>query len=162
MSTSNLLDAIRVVKENERRATQSYADAANTITDPMGKALFENLSEFEKYHYERLTTLEKSLEEKGEYIEYDGREFPLPPIFEIKAAQKIDHKSIMQIITEARELEKESERAYADLASQITDLQGHAMFIKLSEEEHIHYRILSDAHWTLNNLGVWKWSRPDL
>ena len=162
MKSFNLLEAIRVVKENERTATQSYADAANSIQDPNGKALFEQLCEFEKYHYEQLTALEKSLEEKGEYIQYDGKEFPLPPVFEIKAAQNIGGKSIMQIITEARELEKEAERAYAELATQITDPQGQSMFTKLSEEEHIHYRILSDAYWTLNNLGVWKWSRPDL
>jgi rubrerythrin len=81
MSTANLLEAIRVVRENERRATESYADAANRIPDPMGKALFENLSAFEHYHFERLSALVKSLEEKGEYINYDGKEFPLPPLF---------------------------------------------------------------------------------
>ena len=41
VSTPNLLDAIRVVKENERIATESYANAAQQIKNPLGKQLFE-------------------------------------------------------------------------------------------------------------------------
>jgi len=160
MSIPNLLDAIRVVKENERIASASYADAAQRISNPMGKKLFEQLSEFEKFHYERLTALETSLEEKGDFINYEGKEFPLPPKFEIKAAQEPSTKSVMSIISAAIDLEKQTEKAYADLAVQTTDPQGHEMFSRLSEEEHKHYRLLLDAYWTLNNLGVWTWSRP--
>lgn len=160
MSTPNLLDAIRVVKENERRASESYADAAKKIRHPIGKNLFEQLSKFEQFHYERLTALEKSLEEKGDFINYEGKEFPLPPIFEIKASEEPNTKSIMTIISEALILEQQAEKAYTDLAAQLTDLQGHEMFSRLSEEEHNHYRILMEAYWSLTNLGVWKWSRP--
>jgi rubrerythrin len=160
MITPNLLDAIRVVKENERIASASYADAAQKIGNPMGKKLFEQLSEFEKFHYEQLTALETSLEEKGDFINYEGKEFPLPPIFEIKAAQEPSTKSVMTIISTAMDLELQAEKAYADLAAQTTDPRGHEMFSRLSEEEHKHYRLLLDAYWTLNNLGTWTWSRP--
>jgi rubrerythrin len=160
MSTPNLLDAIRVVKENERIASESYADAAQKMSNRMGKELFEQLSEFEKFHYEQLTALEKSLEENGNFINYEGKEFPLPPTFEIKAAEEPNQKSLMEIISEAKELEKQTEIAYANLAAELTDPQGHEMFTRLSEEEHIHYRILTEAYWTLNNLGVWRFSRP--
>ncbi|MFZ2096751.1 MAG: ferritin family protein [Anaerolineales bacterium] len=156
MNTPNLLDAIRVVKENERIASERYADAATTL-GKVGKELFMRLSEFEKFHYERIAALEKSLEEKGDFINYEGKEFPLPPIFEIKAAQEPNKKSTMQIITEALELERQAERAYADLAAQITDPEGHKMFLRLSEEEHDHFRILTKAYWSLNDTGVWKW-----
>jgi rubrerythrin len=160
MSTTNLLEAIRAVKDNEKIAFGKYAGAANQISNQMGKELFKQLSEFEKFHYERLTTLEKSLQEKGNFINYEGKEFPLPPVFEIKAAKEPNQKSAMRIISEAIELELDAEKAYADLAVQITDSQGHDMFIKLSEEEHKHYRILREAYWTLTNSGVWKWSPP--
>lgn len=159
MSTTNLLDAIRVVKENERIASESYANASKSISHPRGKDLFMQLSEFEAYHYERISALEKSLQDSGDFINYEGKEFPLPPVFEIKAAQESNRKSMMKIITEAIELEKQAEKAYADLAAQVTDAQGRKMFIRLSEEEHNHYRILNEAYWTLNDLGVWKWSR---
>jgi rubrerythrin len=160
MDTPSLLDAIRVTKENERNALESYADAANTIRHSMGKELFSQLSEFERFHFERLTALEKSLQETGAFINYEGKEFPLPPVFEIKAAQEPNKKSVMQIITEAMALETQMRKAYADLAAQITDPQGNQMFTRLSEEEDKHYHILQEAFWSLNQTGVWKWSRP--
>jgi rubrerythrin len=162
MNNPSLLDAIRVAKENERVASASYADAAKRISNPMGKQLFEQLSEFELFHYEKISALEKSLEESGEYIDYEGREFPQPPVFEIIAAQEPNKKSVMAIISGAMELEKVSEKTYADLASQTVDPRGHEMFDRLSEEEHNHYRLLLDTYWTLNNLGTWKWSRPPI
>ena len=159
MNTPNLLDAIRIVKENERLAVESYANAAKRI-NPLGKKLFEQLSEFEKYHYERLTALEKSLEESGQFINYQGKELILPPRLEIKFADEPNPKSLMEIISEARKLEKKAEKAYADLAAQLEDPQGHEMFVRLSEEEHKHFEILSEAFWSLNQTGVWKYSSP--
>ncbi len=159
MNPPNLLDAIRVVKENERIASERYAEAAK-ILPQVGKELFIQLSEFEKFHYERLTALEKSLVEKGDFVKYEGKEFPLPPIFEIKAAENPNKKSTMQIISEAMKLEEQAERAYAKLAAQITDPEGHEMFIRLSKEEHHHYRLLSEAYMSLNSSGRWEWWLP--
>lgn len=160
MSTHSLLDAIRVVKENERKAMESYADAARNIHHSMGKRLFEQLSEFETYHYERLSFLEKSLEETGQFIAYQGREFPLPPVFDIKAAKEPGKKSVMKIVSQAMNLEEQAEKAYAGVAAQVTDPQGREMFERLANEERQHLRILTKAYWSLNDSGVWNWSRP--
>jgi rubrerythrin len=62
------------------------------------------------------------------------------------------------MINQAMQLETQAEKAYADLADEISDLQGHAMFSKLSGEEHNYYRILSEAYWSLTNFKAWKWS----
>jgi len=159
MNTPNLLDAIRIVKENERLAAETYTNAAKK-TNPLGRELFTQLSEFEKYHYEQLTALEKSLEESGQFINYQGKALILPPKLEIKFAEIPEHKSLMEIITEAKKIEKQAEKVYADLADQLEDPQGHAMFVRLSEEEHMHYLILSDAFWSLNQTSVWNYSRP--
>jgi rubrerythrin len=161
MDTSNLLDAIRIVKENERIASESYANAAKKI-DTLGKMIFEQLSEFEKFHYDQLTILEKSLLEKGDFINYQGKAFVLPPILEVKFAEEPYRKSILDIISEAMKFEQQAEKAYADLAAQLTDPLGHQMFIRLSKEERNHYDILTDAYWSLNETGVWKWSRPKM
>ena len=160
MNIPSLLDAIRVVKENERIASASYADAATKFSHSIGKNLFEQLAEFEKFHYEKLSALEASLEATGEFVDYKGREFPLPPTFEIKAAIEPNKKSVMSIITSALELERQAEKAYADLALQIVDPRGHEMFLRLSEEEHKHWVLLTEAYWNMTNLGTWKWSRP--
>jgi rubrerythrin len=160
MVASTLMDAIRVAKENERIASESYAGAAKNLSNPLARELFAQLSEFEKYHLEMLTALEKSLQESGEFIQYKSKEFPLPPVFDIKAAKEPDKKSAMHVITEARELETQMQKAYASLAAQVPDGRGKDMFTKLAEEEHKHYLILNEAWWSMNDTGVWKWTRP--
>jgi len=160
MTAPNLLDAVRVVKENERLATQNYAEAARKIDNPLGKHLFQELSKFEAYHYEQLTALEQTLTASGEFIDYQGREFPQPPVLEVKAAKDPNSKSEMAIISQAIDLEKEAEKAYADLADSTSDPRGHEMFSQLSEEEHKHFRLLTDAYWTLSNFGQWNYTRP--
>ena len=117
LSTPNLWDAVLIDKENERVASASYIDAAQRI-NPMGKQLFEQMSKFEKFHYDQLTQLETSLEQSGDYINNSGKEFPQPPLFEIKAAQEPNSKSVVSIISEPIELEKQAEKSYTELASQ--------------------------------------------
>jgi rubrerythrin len=160
MSTTNLLDAIRIVIENEKLASDSYAEAARIISNPFGKQIFEELAAFEQYHFEQLTALVTSLEESGQSLDYQGRDFPTPPVFEIKAAEEPKLKSVIKIITEAMDLEKEAELAYAKLALRAQDSQAYGMFRRLSAEENMHWRILQDAYWTLTNLGTWTWIKP--
>jgi len=160
MVTSTLMDAIRVAKENERIASERYARAAKDLTNPLAMELFVQLSEFEKYHLEKLTALEKSLQESGEFIQYEGKEFPLPSVFEIEAAKEPDKKSAMQVITEARQLERQMQKAYDSLATQAPDMRGRDMFHKLAEDERKHYFILNEAWWSMNDTGEWKWTRP--
>jgi rubrerythrin len=158
MSTPSLLEAIRVVKENEQKASVFYANAAKNTASPIGRHLFEQLKEFELFHYARLAALEQSLLEKDDFIYYEGKTFPLPPTIEPKPVEDPQHQTTVNIISEAMELEKQAEKAYSDLAGEITDPKGHEMFRKLSEEEHNHYRILNEAYWNLNNFRIWKWS----
>jgi rubrerythrin len=160
METKNLLDAIRVVKENERLAAEFYGKAAETTGNTMGKEVFVQLREFEQFHYARLTVLEKSLELKGEFIFYEGRDFPQPPTIAPEPTEEPHQQTVIKIIVEAMELETKAEHAYADLAEQITDQEGHAMFRRLSEEEHKHYRFLREAYWNLSNFKSWKWAQP--
>lgn len=157
MNTSSLLDAIRVVKENERFASASYWDAAGKIQSPAGKYVFEELSKFEEYHYNRLTALEKALEADGTFIEYEGREFPLPPALEVPAAKEPVQKDVLTIITQAIELEENAKKAYADLAGQIDDPRGRQMFERLANEEYRHYQLLIEAYWSVSYLGDWRW-----
>ena len=158
MNTNSLLEAISVVKENEWTASEFYGDAAEKTGSTLGRDLFGQLREFELFHYARLTALEKSLKESDNYIYYEGREFPLPPVIAPKAAEEPQHQTVINIITRALDLEKQAEKAYADLATQITDPQGHAMFKRLSGEEHMHHRILTEAYWNLTNFQAWKWT----
>lgn len=154
------MDAIRTVIENERLASDSYSEAAKIIKNPIGKKIFEELAAFEQYHFEQLTAMVKSMEESGQTLDYQGRDFPTPPVFKIVAAEEPNLKSVIKIITEAMDLEKEAELAYAKLALRAQDSQAYGMFRRLSSEENQHWRILQDAYWTLTNLGTWTWIKP--
>ena len=151
-----LADAIRIAKENEKAAADYYAKAAETVGNPMARKLFDQLSDFEKMHFERLTALEESLAKEGAFITYGGTDFVLPPNLVLKMPEIPQWPSVMKIITYAKDLETRAEQGYNALAELTANPQGHDMFLKLAEEEHKHYRILEDVYWTLTNLGEWK------
>lgn len=158
MGISQLLEAVVAAKENERIASVFYADSATRISNPMGKKLFEQLDLFERYHYEKLSALEKNLREKEAFIKYEGREIPTPPRITIAADQDPNNLSVIAIIKKAIELEAVAERTYLQLAEETSNPDGHYMFSRLSEEEHLHYHILKEAYWSLNNSGQWEWT----
>jgi rubrerythrin len=155
MFAKNLLESIRVVRESERKAAEYYSEAAKNTGDPMSRELFEQLSDFEQFHYARLTKLVEQLETSGDFIEYEGREFPAPAEIVPKAVEDPHQQMSMNILSRALELEKQAEQAYAGIAEQITDPQGRAMFRKLSQEEHNHYRLLNLAGLELVFGRIW-------
>jgi DNA-directed RNA polymerase subunit RPC12/RpoP len=66
------LKALRVAVEAEMKAYQHYSKSAKKTKNPKGKDMFQQLSEFELNHYQKLKELLKSLEEKGKWILYSG------------------------------------------------------------------------------------------
>jgi rubrerythrin len=159
MVENKLMEAIAVVKENEKTASDFYANAATKTGSAVGKQLFEQLSEFERFHYARLTLLEQSLREKNDFIAYEGKDFPMPPNLAPQAAEDPLHQPVINIILLAMDLEKKAEAAYTDLAAQISNPQGQDMFTKLAGEERNHYRILKGAYESLSNLQRWSWAK---
>ena len=157
----NLLDAIQIAMDAEQKAAAFYADAAHKTVYPLGHRLFEQLAEFERHHYSKLAALETSLRDEGAFIGYEGKELSLPAPSEVEGASGIEEpekRSAVGIITLAIDVEREAEKRYTTLAEQTTDPVGQSMFKQLAEEEHIHYRILSNLYWNVNNRGVWDWS----
>ena len=66
------IKAVKVAMEAEKEAYQAYSKAAKMTKNPRGKDMFQQLSEFEMNHYQKLKGLLKSLEEKGEWVLYEG------------------------------------------------------------------------------------------
>lgn len=156
----NLMDGIRIAKENEKIAADYYAQATTTAGNSKARKLFEQLNQFEIIHYDKLTVLEESLKKDGAFINYQGTELVISPTLVITMVELPNPASLMRIITEAADLETRAENAYNGLADLTTDPQGHDMFRKLAEEEHRHYRILTEVYWKLTNLGEWSGPVP--
>jgi len=163
MDTKNLglSEAIDMAIEAELKARKFYQDAAKKVSNPRGQNLLKQLADFEKNHYDKLNDLKKSLKKEGKFIEYKGTQFAP---FKIRVKSEVDgvietHKEdAVNIISLAINAEKKAYELYKKMADDTKDPQGKSMFLKLSEEETLHRRILSDEFYQLSNEGgVWTW-----
>src|SRR4030042_6049089 len=66
------IKAAKAAMDAEMNAYQAYLRAAKKTKNPKGRDMFQQLSEFEMNHYQKLNALLKSLQEKGEWILYEG------------------------------------------------------------------------------------------
>jgi len=151
----NFLDAIRIAMQAEDRAAIFYEEAAGKTSNPVGRKLLEQLSDFERHHHSQLQALEESLCSDGACIMYAGRELGLDVPAEVEKIKEADKMSAMGIIDVAIEIKRQAEKRYQALAEQTTDPNGQAMFKRLAEEELANRRILQEAYWSVNNRGEW-------
>ena len=154
---SALLDAIKIAMEAEKKAAAAYGDAAAQTNNPLGKKLFNKLTEFENYHYQKLSDLLASLVDEGTFIEYVFQATSVPAPGEVEGIPEANKMSMMKIVTMAQGIEQKAEQRYADLAEQTADPAGKAMFEQLAKEEAAHYRLLRTVYWNLNDQGTWAW-----
>ena len=160
-----LVDAIQIAMEAEKRAVVLYGDAAQKTTNLLAKPLFNKLADFEQHHYDKLAELVASLQKEGKFIVYEGYPSHIPAQSEIKIPEgatnvlEVNKVSMMQVITLAQDIEKQTEKKYTGLADQTSDADGKAMFKRLAKEEQGHLRLLTEVYWNLNDRGVWAWSK---
>lgn len=151
------LKAIRVAMEAEKAAHQTYAKAAKMTKDPRGKDMFQQLSEFEMNHYQKLKGLLKSLEEKGEWTLYEGtslKKKKIPLKTEKPQGQELtDLDALKMAIRE----EKKAQTYYRSMAELTRDPRGKDMYKRLASEEELHEKLLNDQYYSLHNTGVWSW-----
>lgn len=156
-----LLQAIEIAIEAELKAKKFYLDAVQKTTNDRGKDMLQQLANFEHNHYMKLTELKKSLQQDGEFIEYEGTEFePYKGKVSSEVQGNIEQNKddVLKILSMAIDAETKAYQHYKKMAADTSDPKGVAMFEKLSEEEALHRRILSDEFYQLSNRGgIWFW-----
>jgi rubrerythrin len=156
-----LEEALDIAMEAELKAQAFYAQAAIEVQDPRGRDLLSRLAAFEQHHYQKLSELARSLEQQGEYIEYEGQTMEgVVPFGGGEAAGTLldELGDEAGILIKAIENEKVAGERYRVLAEQTANATGRDMFRRLANEEQMHQRILEDEFYTLSNQGVWGWS----
>ncbi|MCK5539704.1 MAG: ferritin family protein [Deltaproteobacteria bacterium] len=156
--SKTVIDAIELGMAEEKKASDFYAAAAAKLESGPGKALFTQLSEFETGHYEALKALKASLEGDSCYITYESA--LLEPVKVEGGQVRLDgdiQKTILDILTIGIRNEKNAGQAYRDLATQIEDSNGIAMFENMAKEEAQHARILEDQFYEVKNRGELVW-----
>lgn len=154
-----LVDAIKLAMEAEKKAAALYADAGTRTENPLAKRLFNKLTEFESYHYKKLSDLVRSLTDSQTFIEYTAQSLPGAAEGEVDEIPEPNKMSMMSIIAMGQEVELGARQKYTDLAAQSDDPDGKAMFEQLAQEEDAHYRLLRNVYWNLNDRGVWSWPK---
>jgi rubrerythrin len=156
---SGVLAAIAGAMEQELRAAGFYREAAGKATSAAGKALLNQLADFEQSHFDNLKKLQDSLSGGGGYIEYGGTEFGRPGVgAEARKQAEGNLADVLDILGQAIDAESRAHALYREMAEQTADPKGRAMFLKLAEEETFHRRVLSDQYYQLSNKGgIWFW-----
>lgn len=152
------IKAIKVAIKAEKDAYQTYSKLAKKTKDQRGKDMFQQLSEFEINHYQKLKTLLKSLEEKGEWIIYEGVNFKkrATPLKVDKLKGK-DQLTDMDALRIAIREEKKAQAYYLSMSELTKDPRGKDMYKRLANEEALHEKVLNDQFYSLRNTGLWSW-----
>jgi rubrerythrin len=151
------LKAIRVAMEAEKEAYQTYSKAAKKTKNPKGRSMFQQLSEFEMNHFQKLKDLLKSLEEKGEWILYSGTSFKKTIPIKSEKPKGQEQLTDMDALRMAIREEKKAQAYYRSMAVLAKDTRGRDMYKRLADEEVLHEKVLNDQYYSLHNTGVWSW-----
>jgi len=152
------IKAVKVAMEAEKDAYQTYSKAAKKTINPKGRDMFQQLSEFEMSHYQKLKDLLKSLQEKGEWILYEGTSLKKKTIpLKIGKPKGQEQLTDMDALKIAIREEKKSLAYYQSMAELTKDPRGKNMYKRLAYEEALHEKILNDQYYSLHNTGLWSW-----
>jgi rubrerythrin len=152
------LEIVKMAMEAEKDAYQAYLKAAKKTINPKGRDMFQQLSEFEMNHYQKLKDLFKSLQEKGEWILYGGTSLKRKTLT-LKTPKPKGQEQLtdMDALKMALREEKKSQAYYRSMAELTKDPLGKDMYKRLANEEALHERLLNDQYYSLHNTGFWSW-----
>ena len=152
------IKAVKIAMESEKGAYQNYSKMAKKTKNPKGRDMFQQLSEFEMNHYNKLKTLLNSLQEKREWILYEGTTLKKKPI-PMKAEKPRGQEQLtdMDALKIAVREEKKAQAYYRSMAELTKDARGKDMYKRLANEEALHEKLLNDQYYSLHNTGVWSW-----
>ena len=152
------VEAIKVAMEAEKNAYQNYSKAAKKTKNPKGRDMLQQLSEFEMNHYQKLKDLLKSLQEKGEWILYEGTTLKRKKIpLNAQKPKGQEQLSDMDALKIAIREEKKAQTYYRSMADLTKDPRGRDMYKRLAGEEDLHEKLLNDQYYSLHNTGSWSW-----
>ncbi len=150
--------AIKMAMEAEKDAYQAYSKAAKKTKNLKGRDMFQQLSEFEMNHYQKLKALLKSLQETGEWILYEGTSLKKKALpLKTKKPQGQEQLTDMDALKIAVREEKKAQTYYRSMAELTKDPRGRDMYKRLANEETLHEKLLNDQYYSLHNTGLWSW-----
>jgi len=151
------IKAIKVAMGAEKDAYQAYSKASKKTKNLKGRDMFRQLSEFEMNHYQKLKELLKSLQEKGEWILYEGTTLKKTIPLKTEKAKGQEQLTDMDALKMGIREEKKAQAYYRSMAELTKDPRGKDMYKRLASEEALHEKVLNDQYYSLHNTGLWSW-----
>jgi len=162
MSENQRLNALEVALNNELREQDFYLRNAERSSNPVGKALFQQLANEELEHYELLKKLHETWDKDKKWPETVPLKVKETLVTDIldTVSQEIEGRpdqdeDDLAAIRIAVEFEAEGEAFYAKLRDESTDPREKEFFAMMSKMEHEHYASLKDTEEFLLNPDAW-------
>jgi rubrerythrin len=150
------MDALEMAMKMETDAIAFYTEAARKTNYPVGKKMFQAITEDEKRHLEMIAEVIKGLGVTHKDVS------PLTNVKTVFESMKSDLMTRVEATTDeleafkiAMEMEKEGKEFYVKtLAAARTDKEK-ALLTRLISEEEQHYAIFANTHQFLEDTGNW-------
>jgi rubrerythrin len=162
MDDKKELNALGVALNNEMREREFYYKNAQRTTNPLGKAMFQQIGDEELEHYERLKELHQKWEKQEKWPETVPLKVKETVVKDIlkDVLKKVDEMPSgddddLEAIRKALDFEAKGSASYAKLRDSVSDPKEKQFFDLLSKIEHEHYLSLKDTETYLTDPASW-------
>jgi rubrerythrin len=145
------LAALQMAIQTEIDGHSFYKKFAEQTEDPAARAMFERLAQDEAMHLDLLRDVKATLEEHGEWAEYEG--LPLPtvegaPIFSRERVEQniVAYTSDLSALRVAFLIEKDAVDFYRNAAQETGDPNGKRIYLDLVRMEESHLALLQGEY----------------
>jgi len=146
------LNTLEVALDNEMREREFYLTHARKSTNPVGKAMFEQIAGEELEHYERLKELHarwSKNEQWPETLPLKVKNTAVKDVLSKMLRQAADtppgDRGDLEALETAIEFEANGALYYARLRDRVTDPREKSFFNLLADIEHEHFVSLKDT-----------------
>lgn len=162
MNEKERLNALEIALNNEMREREFYLKHVERTTNPLGKAMFNQIADDELEHYERLKQLHTEWEKKGiwpETLPLKVKDTSVKDIL-VKFVRKADKAGAsddddLQAVRTAIDFEAKGAAFYAKLRDGVEDKKEKEFFDLMASIEREHFLSLKDVEEYFVDPGSW-------
>lgn len=162
MDQNDRLNALEVALKNEAREREFYLLQAERTSNPLGKAMFKEIADDEREHYERLTKLHEAWEKEGQWPETVPLEIKRTNVRDVltqfvsNAAQlPAGDADDLKAVRTAIDFEARGVEFYGRLRDGVADRREKKFFDLLVSIENEHYLSLKETEEFLTDPASW-------
>jgi len=150
------MDTLEMAMKMETDAISFYTEAAARTASPIGRKMFQTITEDEKRHLEMISQIVKGLQITHKDVS------PMKNVKSVFESMKSDMLKKVEATTDeleafkiAMQMEKEGKEFYQKTLSTAKTDKERTLLAQLIREEEQHFAIFANTHEFLQNTGNW-------